>query len=44
MQILREYKGNNASAKMINSKEEAADKRIVFIDVIPYPTLMFESR
>lgn len=43
MQVLREYKGSNSSSKML-SKEGTDDKRIVFIDIIPYPTLLFESR
>ena len=43
MQVLREYKGNNASSKM-SPKEGTDEKRIIFIDVIPYPTLLFESR
>ena len=48
MQVLREYKGNNASAKnsalMGKSKGEEEDCSVVLLKVIPYPTLLFESR
>ena len=44
MQVLREYKGSNASSKMNSgAKEDGSDKSIVFLCAIPYPTLLFES-
>ena len=46
LQVLREYKGNNASAKMNSfgsAKETEGEKTIILVEVIPYPTLLFES-
>ena len=47
MQVLREYKGNNASSKSAllgKTKNEDEDHSIVFLQVIPYPTLLHESK
>ncbi|CBK20312.2 uncharacterized protein [Blastocystis hominis] len=44
MQVLREYKGSNASSKMnLGGKEDGSDKSIVFLCAIPYPTLLFDN-
>ena len=47
MQVLREYKGNNASAKnsalLGKKKGDEEDWSVVLLKVIPYPTLLFES-
>ena len=47
LQTVKEYKGGNASSKgkETGSKEkEVQDASIVFLEVIPYPTLLFESK
>lgn len=48
MQVIREYKGSNASTKnqalLGKTKNEGEDNSIVFLQVLPYPSLLFESR
>lgn len=47
LQTVKEYKGGNASSKgkETGAKEkEVQDASIVFLEVIPYPTLLFESK
>lgn len=47
LQMIKEYKGGNASAKSgdVGSKDkDNQDKSIIFLEVIPYPTLLFESK
>lgn len=47
LQMIKEYKGGNASAKGgdAGSKDkDNQDESIVFLEVMPYPTLLFESR